>query len=162
MALALQPDIVVSNSGAPSAGSAGDGGRTLRAEATQRGIPSVTVELGNPQVYQPDMVARGMQGIRNMLPFLKMLPSDAEIEIKHSNLFTCKKSYWLYTSKGGLLEVPVELGQRLRQGDLIGILRNPFGEVVEEYFAPDYGVVIGKSTNPVCPSGGRILHLGVQ
>ena len=40
-------------------------------------------------------------------------------------------------------------------------MKNIFGDVVKEYTAPENGVVIGKSVNPVNQSGGRILHLGI-
>jgi hypothetical protein len=36
-----------------------------------------------------------------------------------------------------------------------------FGDVLCEYVAPEDGVVIGKSVNPVNQTGGRILHLGI-
>ena len=151
------PDIIVVNKGNPSAG--GDG-KTLRAEAAQNGIPCLTIEYGNPQVFQPDMTSRGVVGIFNAMSHLGMI----EKPITPSTLPTvvCSKSYWLYTDMGGLLEVPVELAQTVKKGELIGILRNPFGDILKTYTAPENGVVIGKSSNPINRSGGRILHLGVQ
>jgi len=36
-----------------------------------------------------------------------------------------------------------------------------FGNKVKKYYAPERGIVVGKSVNPVNQSGGRIIHLGV-
>ncbi|MEC7264912.1 MAG: peptidase M14, partial [Bacteroidota bacterium] len=58
-------------------------------------------------------------------------------------------------------DVLVGLSQKVKKGDPIGMLKNPFGEVVEEVNAPEDGIVIGKSSNPVNISGGRIIHLGI-
>ena len=77
------------------------------------------------------------------------------------NAILCESSYWIYVDKGGVLEVPVELKQIVEKGDVIGILRNPFGDVLKTYTTPERGIVIGKSTNPINMSGGRIIHLGI-
>ena len=155
---ALQfPDIIVVNKGNPSAG--GDG-KTLRAEAADHGIPCLTIEYGNPQVYQSDMTDRGVAGILNAMSYLGM--TNDPITESRMPTVVCSKSFWIYTDMGGLLEVPVELTQQVKKGDVIGVLRNPFGDILKTYTAPEDGVVIGKSTNPVNRSGGRILHLGVK
>jgi predicted deacylase len=48
----------------------------------------------------------------------------------------------------------------VRIGEIIALQRNIFGDVICEYRAPEDGVVIGKSVNPVGQTGARILHLG--
>ena len=49
----------------------------------------------------------------------------------------------------------------VKKGEIIATMRNIFGDVVKEYYAPEDGVVIGKSVSPVNQTGGRILHLGI-
>jgi hypothetical protein len=156
MALLQDADIVLNSKG-PSAGVASEGG-TIRDEAMSQSIPSITIEYGNPQVYQEDMISRGVVGVKNVVAWLKM--QNFEI-IKGSEAIRCKKSYWIYVDKGGLLEVLVELNQIVEKGEVIGVLRNPFGEIIKEYTCPEKGIVIGKSTNPVNTNGGRIIHLGI-
>lgn len=151
-----KPDIIVSSKGKPSFGSSS--GETMRAAAIAHGIKSITIEYGNPQVYQPVMIHRGEEGIDNLLKWLKMLRGS--IEIPEPNQI-CNKSYWMFTKQGGLLEVLVNLNEKIKKGQMVAVLKNPFGEVIEEYSAPEDGVVIGKSTNPVNISGGRIIHLGI-
>lgn len=34
-------------------------------------------------------------------------------------------------------------------------------KIVKEYIAPEDGIVIGRSVNPINQTGGRILHLGI-
>jgi hypothetical protein len=154
-----EADIILDNRGIPSAGASG-GARTLRAEAVLNGIPTITVEYGNPQVYQADLTSRGVQGIFRTLNWLGMISNEPP-PMRAQETVICKKSYWIYTTQGGLLEVPVALNQRVQKYEVIGILKNAFGDVVATYYAPEAGIVIGKSTNPVNMSGGRIIHLGV-
>ncbi|MFD2587516.1 succinylglutamate desuccinylase/aspartoacylase family protein [Croceitalea marina] len=152
----LEPDIIVSNRGKASFGSAS--GLTMRAFAISKGVKSVTMEYGNPQVYQKDMIERGVKGLKNLIIHLGL----REGEIVTSTIDNiCSKSYWIYTDKGGYLDVKVSLNQKLKKDELIAILRNSFGELIATYRAPEDGIVIGKSTNPVNISGGRIIHLGI-
>lgn len=153
---ALAPDIIVSNKGKASFGSAS--GLTMRAFAISKDISSITVEYGNPQVYQEEMINRGVAGLENLMVYLGLekgsvlFPKDIKV---------CAKSYWLYTDMGGYLDVVVDLKQELKKDEVIAILKNSFGEVIATYKAPEDGIVVGKNTNPVSSSGSRIIHLGI-
>ncbi len=157
MARLQDADIVLNSSGLPSAGKQ-TRVRTMRAEAMLKGIPSITVEYGNPQVYQTDIIKRGVKGIKNLMRWLKMIEGRTE---KVNEVTYCKKSYWIYVREGGYLEILVNLNQKIKKGDLIAIMRNPFGDILNEYRCPEDGIVIGKSSNPINMNGGRILHLGI-
>lgn len=152
-------DIILNSKGTPSAGSGLAMLRTFRAEAMLQGIPAITIEYGNPQVYQSDMIARGVNGIKHLSNGLKMT-SFKDVRNFESPVL-CKKSYWIYLKGGGLLEIPVALKEKVKKGDLIGVVRNPFGDIIRSYFAPEDGIIIGKSSNPVNMDGGRIVHLGI-
>jgi predicted deacylase len=54
------------------------------------------------------------------------------------------------------------LTDQVRKGDVIASLKNVFGDMIEEYLAPEDGIVIGKSVMPVGQTGSRVLHLGIQ
>ena len=134
---------------------------TLRAAAEELGIKSITVEVGNPNRFQPGMIDSGLEGIFNVMRYLKMLPEEGILDMEDKAIH-CAKSYWIYADRGGLLDVHPELVEHVKKGDLIAVTRNVFGDKIREYFAPEDGVVIGKSTHPVNQTGGRILHLGIE
>lgn len=152
-----KPDIIL-DSKESSVGSAS--ARTMRAETVLRKIPSITVEYGNPQVFQDEMTDRGLKGILNTLGWMDMYGKIKLQDVKDEATY-CKKSYWIYMEEGGMLEIKVGLNQQLIKGEKIAIVRNAFGSIIKEYLAPEDGVVIGKSSNPVNMSGGRIIHLGI-
>jgi predicted deacylase len=155
LAVLQYADIIVDNVGQPSFGSGS--GQTSRAAAVEKGVKTITVEYGNPQVYQDDMIKRGIIGVTNALKWLKMIPGRIE---SSKDAVICATSSWQYTDTGGYLEVEVELTQKLTKGQKIATLRNPFGEIVKEYYSPTDGIVIGKSNNPVATQGARIIHIG--
>jgi len=150
LAYLLRPQIVVHNP--PS-------DRTLRGAAAELGIPAITVEIGDPGRFQPNYVKTTLAGVRAVLGELHMLPK--RVRSPGPDPVLCARSYWLYADHGGLMEVLPRVTDSLAQGQVVASLRDIFGEVVREYRAPEAGVVVGRSVNPVGQTGARILHLGV-
>ncbi|KAI9256865.1 hypothetical protein EDC94DRAFT_661567 [Helicostylum pulchrum] len=164
MAKLQQPQILLHNSGQ-------DG--TLRSAAAARGIKAITVEIGNPQTFQDHYVQWSFMGVMRILDHFGMYPISSvnanEISGHNAienpsgplNTVLCSRGFWLYTKTGGLLEVYPDVNKLVRKGEIIARIKNMFGNVVEEYFSPCTGVIIGRSSNPVAMSGDRIVHMGV-
>jgi len=149
MAYLQRPQIIVHNP--PS-------DYTLRGAAMDLGIPSITLEIGDPQRFQPGYVRSSRIGLRRVLAAAGMLARRPVSEGPEPVL--CERSGWMYTDRGGLLEVLPKSTDMVRKGERVAVLRNAFGDVIREYDAPRDGIVIGKSVNPVGQTGARILHLG--
>ena len=105
------------------------------------------------------MIRSGLTGIHNFLVHFGF--TQGEVEEPDEEAVICKRSYWTFSRGGGILVVPPTLLSRLEAGQQIGNLNTVFGELIKEYTAPEKGIVIGKSVNPVAQSGSRILHLGI-
>ncbi|PHZ15221.1 uncharacterized protein RHIMIDRAFT_234582 [Rhizopus microsporus ATCC 52813] len=162
MASLQQPQIILHNSGQ-------DG--TLRSAAAARGIKAITVEIGNPQTFQDRYVQWSFMGIMRILDHFKMFPfknvldsfkdESSEDDFGPSHTILCSRGFWIYTKNGGILEVYPGVNRLIRKGEIIARIKNMFGNIIEEYFAPCTGIVIGRSSNPVAMAGDRIVHLGV-
>lgn len=150
MAQLQNADIILNNEGT-------DG--TLRAAASDLGINAITLEVGDPNRFQKGMIRSGLEGIFNVLTHLGVL--DEEITPPDTDVILCSRSYWIYTDRGGILEVLPDLTDMIEKGELIARVRDVFGHVKKEYFAPEPGVIIGKSTHPIGQTGSRIIHLGI-
>lgn len=149
MALLQRPQIIVHNP-------APDG--TLRGHAMERGIPAITVEVGNPSRFQRDMVRSGLSGVRNVMRHFRML--SGRPPVPGPQPIVCDRSAWIYTDRGGLLTVRPHLAAFVEKDEVIARQTNAFGDTIAEYRSPESGVVIGKSVEPIAPTGSRILHLG--
>jgi uncharacterized protein len=149
MAYLQRPQIILHN--APS-------DRTLRGAAMELGIPSITVEIGDPQVFQPRRIAASLTGVRRVMAEIGMAPKRSHKSSPQPIL--CANSGWLYADNGGLLEVLPNPTDLVKADEVIALQRNIFGEVIAQYRAPHDGIVIGKSVNPVAQTGSRIVNLG--
>lgn len=131
---------------------------TMRGAVAERGVPAITVEIRDPQRFQPNSIKRSLDGVMRILSSLEMLPPRKPIETPQP--IVCDTSFWIYTDTGGFLDVLPDVTDKVKKDDLIARQYNAFGDLVREYLAPEEGVVIGCSTNPVSQTGARILHLG--
>lgn len=133
---------------------------TLRGAADAIDIPAITLEVGNPNTFQKKMIKSGVIGVHNVLSYLEMI--DEPVETPQYPTVICQRSYWIYTDVGGLLALHVDLMEEVEEGTLLASIRDVFGNIVKQYYAPEAGIVVGKSVSPVNQAGGRILHLGIK
>jgi hypothetical protein len=150
LARLIAPQIIVHSPG-------GDG--TLRAAAANLGIRAITVEVGNPLRFQDGLVRATRLGLQEVLEHLGVI-GDISDPLPQE-VTECSGSYWLYTDRGGILNVFPSVADRVSKGERVAELHNVWGDQVRVYTAPEDGVVIGKSTNPAARAGSRIIHLGV-
>ncbi len=150
MARAQHPQIIVASD---------DRDGTLRAAAMDMGIHAITVEVGDPHRFQRKMIRYGSVGLDNVLSKLKMV--DAPEQLPDHEPVRCTRSFWMYTDRGGILEVLPELCDVVEEGQTIARVTDIYGQVRAVYKAPMRAIVVGKSSNPVNQTGSRIAHLGV-
>ena len=89
-----------------------------------------------------------------------LAPDLPVADIEHSDYVTCKRSKWVHAHTPGILRVLPGLVSRVKKGEVVAEITNIFGELADTIVAPWDGVVVAKSTNPVCSPGSRIIHLG--
>lgn len=132
---------------------------TLRGWASSQGIPSITIEIGNPNAFQHTLIDETLEGILNTMRFLNMIEGEVKDMVTDADIVD--SSYWIYSTRGGVVDVFPELTEHVEKGQLIAKVYDVFGQVKEEILADKAGVVIGKNLRPNCEAGTRILHLGV-
>ena len=149
MAYRIRPQIIVHNEPSDA---------TLRGAADELGIPAITVEIGDPARFQRRFIAAALAGVRAVMGSVGVVPR--KVRAPRSAPVLCCRSIWIRTERGGLLDVLPDVADTVSEGDVIARVRDPFGDLLQEYRAPFDGVVVGKERNPVTASGGRVLHLG--
>ncbi|WP_296900351.1 succinylglutamate desuccinylase/aspartoacylase family protein [Thiohalocapsa sp.] len=132
---------------------------TLRAAATQAGIPTVTFEAGGPAQLEPDQIAHGVRGVHALLNTLGMVAQTRPWTDREA---TYVDSSWVRADRGGILMSAVELGKEVREGDVLGRLIDPITNKTTPIHSPSDGRVIGMARNQVLMPGFAAYHLGQQ
>lgn len=71
---------------------------TLRGWANENGIPSITIEIGNPNAFQHSLIDETLEGIMNTMKHLDMISGKVKDLLKDATV--CDHSYWIYSKKG--------------------------------------------------------------
>lgn len=132
---------------------------TLRRAATEAGIPTVTLETGEPFRIQDKEVRQGVRAIQNAMTALAMY--------KHSQPWTDPppvyyQSRWVRVDLGGVLLADVRLGALVATGDRLGTVTDPMTNEVREVVSPYNGRVLGMALNQVVLAGYAAFHIGID
>lgn len=129
---------------------------TLRRAATEQGVPTITVEAGEPLKFEKEIVRQGLQGVLNVLYELGMLLGEKK---RPPFQIIVKETEWVRADRGGILEMKARAGQLVREEAELCSITNPFGKEVDILRAPFTGIVVGVTTRPVASPGSPICHL---
>jgi len=112
---------------------------TIYREASIRGIPGTMSEIGREGKIEKDLVDKQYQGCLNVMKYVGMMKGKPELSINAKKL---KNAKLVSAKKGGLFQPFVEIGERVKKGQVIGEVVSLDGEVVETITSPLDGVLI--------------------
>jgi predicted deacylase len=126
-------------------------------EAARRGIPAIVAEVGGLGTCLERDVQLHLAGIRNVLRYLGMWEGEPEARCEEQTVMTGR--FVVTARHGGLFYPQVQPGDKVRDGDVLGEIRDPFGATVEQVRAPANGVVWVLFPSRVVHSGS-LLYKG--
>jgi uncharacterized protein len=137
----------------------GLGGMTSSA-AAQAGIPAIIAEAGGRGQLEEGAVQLLVRGVRNVLRSLEML--SGPVEPRPADQRTVGSFVWLRCERAGWWDAVVDAGDSVRDGQVLGRVRDLWGDVHQEIRAPRDGVVLFITTSPAVSDDGLLLGLGAD
>lgn len=131
----------------------------LRRVATEAGVPTLLYEAGEALRFDEISIRAGVRGIVNVMRCLGMLPARATKRSKSFTPFLARSSLWVRAPESGIIRTLVPLGARVRRGESLGIIADPFGEKERVVQSPGDGVVIGRAELPLVNEGDALFHI---
>jgi hypothetical protein len=132
---------------------------TLRRAATDKDIPAVTLEAGEPMRLQPKEVAHGVKGIETLLDKLGMVKKASFWGDPQPVYY---ESRWIRANTGGILFSNVNLGERVRKDEVLGTVTDPITNKRSQIVSRWDGRIIGRALNQVVMPGFAAFHVGIQ
>ncbi|HEX2494416.1 MAG TPA: succinylglutamate desuccinylase/aspartoacylase family protein [Steroidobacter sp.] len=136
--------------------SVGDRG-SLRRAASEVGIPAVTFEMGEPMRVQPEQVEHGAKAIETLMYSLGMTRQRRYWGDPEPVYYASK---WVRVDHGGILFSDVALGERVSEGELLGVVTDPISNQQHRVYAPIAGRILGMALNQVVLPGFAAYRIG--
>lgn len=121
----------------------------------QRNILSIGVEIGGEARLREQDVSDCLLAIHNFLITIGNLVGTVVLP-RH---WLCIAGRPDHSSNGGFLRSFVELGDRVTEGQRLGLISDVAGDTIEEVVARQSGVVTTIRTKPILPAGGATFQV---
>ena len=131
---------------------------SLRACATDRGMPMLIYEAGEALRFDESGIRAGLRGVLNVMRHIGMLP-----KLKNPKQLTpvvARSTHWVRAGVSGIVAGKVGLGSRVHAGQRLATISDPLGDQEDSVVAPFDGIVIGRSNLPLAHEGDALFNLG--
>ena len=132
---------------------------TLRRAANDAGIPAVTMEAGGPHQLDESAVDAGVKSLETLLQNLGIQDGKRFWSSPQPVFY---QSDWVRADQGGILMSTVKLGDKVREGQVLGSVIDPVSNTGSAILAPFNGRILGMAVNQVVQTGFATHHVGVE
>ncbi len=131
---------------------------SLRQAAAERGLPLLLYEAGEALRFDELGIRAGVRGVVGVMRALGMLPPSRAARPFPEPL-VARASTWVRAPQSGILRQAAPLGARVRRGEPLGVVADPFGERERAVHAPAGGLIIGRAEIPLVNEGDALFHI---
>ncbi|NVD34683.1 succinylglutamate desuccinylase/aspartoacylase family protein [Marinobacter lutaoensis] len=132
---------------------------SLRAYADSQDIPVITFEGGEALRFDEVVIASGTKGVIRVMRALDMIPAKKGPRAPKKRSETAANSQWVRADMDGIMRPVAKLGHKVRKGQKLAMIADPFGETEVAVIAPCSGIVICVNNLPLVNEGEAIYHI---
>lgn len=133
---------------------------SLRKAAWELDVPVLVYEAGEALRFDEYAIRVGLKGVLKAMKHLRMISTrGAEARFVETPVVT--KSIWVRAPAGGILRTLRTVGDSVAEGELIGLLSDPFGEMEMAVVATAPGIIVGRTNLPVINQGDALFHIAI-
>ena len=145
--------------GAPIIINAGLREGSLRAYADSQDVPVITFEGGEALRFDEVVISSGVKGVIRVMRSLEMIPAQKGPKAPRKRSETAATSQWVRADIDGIMRPVARLGQKVRKGQKLAMVADPFGETEVAVTSPWSGIVICVNNLPLVNEGEAIYHI---
>lgn len=148
MAKALGPDMIKYDPGERG---------SIETTLNANGVDAVTLELGEPDRFDPVLIARGQAGLRNVMRDLGMIEGPREPPAVAP--YIGNKTLDVFAPRGGIARVLTPIGTEVKLDQPVATISDPFGRVIYTAKAPMAGRILSVGTSPLREAGSLLVRI---
>lgn len=132
---------------------------SFRESCYKLGVKYLLFESGKALDLPKNEIECGIQGVMRFLSYLNMLNKRFEIPYSTEPIIYVTQSTWMRASISGLMHPIIKHGQKVKKGDLLCKISDPYGFHEEEVLAPNDGYIICDNESPIVFQGDAIYRI---
>jgi predicted deacylase len=132
---------------------------SLREAASEQGIPMLLYEAGEALRFDEMAIRGGVKGVINVMRDLGMLPPSRSKTKTPVETHIVRSSSWVRAPESGVFRAFTALGQRVKRGDVLGVVDSPYGNNEVDVISANAGLVIGRTNLPLVNEGDALFHV---
>lgn len=123
-------------------------------QAVQDRKTALSIECGKLGNVQDENVNLIKKGVFNMLAAMNMYAVEIE---PHQDVIYLNEQYYVKATKQGVFYSTYKAGDKVKKDAVIGYTTDVFGKVIEEYTAPNDGLILYKLATPPINVGDTVM-----
>jgi len=133
---------------------------SLREAAHEHNVRMLLFEGGGALRFDEKIIKAGLHGILSMMREIEMIPPSFHKTLsKPKEVYLARSSYWVRASCSGTMVKKKHIGDRVKTGDVLGIISDPFGDHKIKVTAAKDGIIIGCNMLPLVNKGDALFHV---
>ena len=132
--------------------------KSVREALNKMGKKILLFEGGKTNSIDETIVEEGLLGIQRILNHFHM--KNFKLEPVENEPIIIKSSKWLRAPQSGVFHSVVKNGQYVEQGDLLGLVSDPYGSTERKIKSNSKGYIICTNEAPLVNKGDAIFHIG--
>lgn len=133
---------------------------SLRAQAGAMNLPFLMYEAGEAMRFDDYAIKTGIKGILNVMRKLEMLPERSHKKEKRLRSLYADQSSWVFAPTSGIAHSQHALGHHIKKGDVLSIIKDPFGANDDvKVHSPCDGIIVGKNNLPLVHEGESLFQI---
>lgn len=131
---------------------------TLRQAAHALGVKTLLFEGGEALRFDEHTITVAVHGILNVMHQIGILSGEKMFSTPQT-VITAKSSHWLRAQTSGSLRVMKKLGTFVQAGEVLGVISDPYGDLLSEVKSTKPGVIISNTSLPLINKGNALFHV---
>ena len=140
---------------------------SLRRAAREAGVDVLVYEGGEGLRFDEFAIQAGVDGIARVMLKAGMLEAPessdsvprAIAEAGRWEPLIANAAKWVRAPEGGVLRTHKRIGDAVSEGEMLGVIANPYEEADTPVRAPRRGIIVGATTLPIVNMGDALFHV---
>ena len=136
--------------------------KSFRNACYKLGKPVLLFEGGKSFHIDSNITNTGVNGTKRILNHLGMLSKKYKASTPKKKCLFISESKWIRASHSGMFRASININNKVKKGDVIGHITDPYGKFHHFVKAPNDGYVFNVNESPIIYQGDALFHISTK